>query len=92
MGHEGERAVFALSDSLDGPLLGTVGARRGVRVPGQTTGERAGHVEWCGEVGIVEVWARVEPTTPARCGLQPFAGFEPFSEADGWVDLRAATT
>jgi RimJ/RimL family protein N-acetyltransferase len=113
MWRDGERAVFAVRDSLDGPYLGTVEARQRPCPPGHDGGEpvvelswtvrpsqrgrriaqRAvcGLVAWCGELGISEVWARVEVTNPASLRVAAAAGFERVTEAEGWVYLCAAT-
>jgi RimJ/RimL family protein N-acetyltransferase len=113
MWRAGERAVFAIRESLDGPYLGTVEARQRPHRPGCETGEPvieltwtvrpsqrgrqiaqravSGLVAWCGEIGIREVWANVENSNPASLRVATSAGFQPVSDAGGWLSLRAPT-
>ena len=60
---------------------------------GRRIAQRAvcGLVAWCGEIGITEVWARVDVTNPASLRVAAAAGFERVTEAEGWVYLCAAT-
>jgi RimJ/RimL family protein N-acetyltransferase/2-polyprenyl-3-methyl-5-hydroxy-6-metoxy-1,4-benzoquinol methylase len=99
----GERAVFAVRESADGPLVGIVEARgpasgEAIRASWTTLPEHRRRgiggravralLGWCAREGIREVRAHVEKTNVPSARLARNAGFQVRREDDRWLYLR----